>query len=129
MLFNIQREFYVQQDSCVKKGAKMGTGKSRLHKFTVEAIKAGRICISGHARDRMEECDLLVEGVIYSVLRGTLIEENFYYKRYYNPTCSIKGITKSGVKVNSIWAYNEETKWAMLVTAYCDKGWFSRVRR
>jgi hypothetical protein len=113
-----------------KKGAKMGTGKSKLHKLTVEAIKAGRICTSVHARDRMEECDLLVEGVIDSALRGTVIEEDFYYKRYYNPTCSISGITKSGVKVNSVWAYNEETKWAMLVTAYCDKGWFSRrVRR
>jgi len=114
-----------------KKGVNMRS-KAEFHKLIVEAIKADRVWISSHAIQGMEERNLSLESVIDSAVCASIveIEINFYYKRYSDPSCSIKGTTKMGVNVGSVWAYNKETKWATLITLYFRKSWFiGRVRR
>jgi hypothetical protein len=106
--------------------------RKELHKLTVEAIKAGRVWASSYALDAIEECDLVLESVIDLALRASIVEveENFSYKRYKDPTCSIHGITKSGVIVRSVWRYNKNTKWAALINVYFCKSWSrGRIRR
>jgi len=34
------------------------------------------------------------------------------------PSCLICGMTFSGNPVHSVWAYNEENQWAVMVTVY-----------
>jgi len=106
--------------------------KANLHKLVIEAIKAERVWISVHVVRRMGERNLLLESIIESALRASIVEVeiDIYYKGYYDPTCSIIGTTKNGVKVVSVWAYNKEAKLARLITAYFHKSWFSsRIRR
>jgi hypothetical protein len=108
--------------------------RKELHKLVVEAIRAGRVWVHPYAIEAMEDCDLAVENVIDLALRASIVEveENFSYKRYKDPTCSIHAITKNGIIVRSVWAYNKNTKWATLLNVYfCkSKSWFSgRIRR
>ena len=106
----------------------MELGKSKLHKLTVEAIKVGSIRFCKHAIDEMQKDDLQVEVVINLALRGALIEEDIYHKG--GPRCKIRATIKAGVEVTSVWAYNEETKFAALVTVFLCNSWFNPpVRR
>ncbi len=105
--------------------------KKELHKLVVEAIRAGRVWVSIHAVEGMENCDLALESILDLAVRASTIEveENFSYKRYRYPTCSINCMTKSGLIVCSVWAYNKETKWVKLSSVYFRKLWFRyRIR-
>jgi hypothetical protein len=106
--------------------------KATLHKLVIEAIRAERVRVSFHVVIRMGERNLLIESIIESALRASIfeVEIDIYYKGYYDPTCTVTGTTKNGVKLASVWAYNKESKVATLITAYFSKSWFSnRIRR
>jgi hypothetical protein len=106
--------------------------RKELHKLIVKALKAGRIYISSYGLDAMEECDLAIESVIDLAVRASSVdaEENFSYRKYSAPTCSIQNTTKSGVLVRSIWKYNKEKECAILINVYFCPTWFlRRVRR
>lgn len=107
--------------------------KVTLHKLVIEAIRAERVWLSVHVVTRMGERNLLTETIIESALRASIVEVeiDIYYKGYYDPTCTITGTTKNGVKLASVWAYNKESKQVRLITAYfSNKSWFSnRIRR
>ena len=82
----------------------------------IYAIRSGRIRISDHADEEAEEDDLTFEQVYFSVLHGEIIES--YPKDKPYPSCLIFGTTFGGDPIHSVWAYNKENEWAVLITVY-----------
>jgi len=96
----------------------------------IEAILHDRIRITDHADEEAQADRLSYEEIFFSVMRGELIEEYPTDRPY--PSCLIYGESFAGEPIHSVWAYNSETKWAVLVTVYRPdpKRWINwRVRR
>ncbi len=94
------------------------------------AIRDNQVLITDHA-DEEAQTDQLAFGEIFaSVLYGEIIED--YPDDSPYPSCLVYGNTSSNEPVHSVWAYNRETGWAALITAYRPEpgrwtGW--RIRR
>jgi hypothetical protein len=82
----------------------------------IDAIFQDRIRISDHADEEAEADELTFDEIYFSVLHGEVIESYPTDKPY--PSCLIFGKTFSGNPIHSVWAFNEENKWAVLVTVY-----------
>ena len=82
----------------------------------IDAMRRNRIRITDHADEEAQADRLAFDEIFYSVLRGEIIEEYPADKPY--PSCLIYGDSFSGEPIHSVWAYNAETKWAVLVTVY-----------
>jgi hypothetical protein len=82
----------------------------------VEAIRSGRVRITDHADEEAEADRLTFDEIYFSVPQGEVIEDYPTDKPY--PSCLIYGRTFSGDPVHSVWAYNEQNHWAVLVTVY-----------
>lgn len=82
----------------------------------VEAIRANRIRITDHADEEAEADDLTFDEIHYSVLHGEIIEDYPTDRPY--PSCLIYGETFSGDAIHTVWAYNEDSRWAVLITIY-----------
>jgi hypothetical protein len=82
----------------------------------VEAIRENRIRITDHADEEAHADRLSYEEVFFSVLQGEIIETYPTDKPY--PSCLIYGDTFGGDPVHSVWAYNQENRWAVLITVY-----------
>jgi len=82
----------------------------------VEAIRAKRIRITDHADEEAQADKLKYEEIYFSVLNGEIIED--YPKDKPYPSCLIYGQTFAGEPVHSVWAYNQKSKWAVLITVY-----------
>ena len=82
----------------------------------VNAIHANRIRITDHADEQSESYQLTFDEVYFSVLHGEIIEDYPDDKPY--PSCLIYGQTFSGDPVHSVWAFNDENRWAVLITVY-----------
>ncbi len=59
---------------------------------------------------------LSYEEIFFSVFTGEIIENYSGDKQY--PSCLVYGHTSKDKPVHSVWAYNEETRWAVLITVY-----------
>jgi hypothetical protein len=82
----------------------------------VEAIRENRIRITDHADEEVRADHLSYEEVFFSVFQGEIIETYPTDKPY--PSCLIYGDTFKGEPVHSVWAYNQENRWAVLITVY-----------
>lgn len=82
----------------------------------IDAIDADRVRISDHAVDEANNDDLKFDEVYFSVQHGEIIEQ--YPKDKPYPSCLIFGNTFSGDPVHSVWAYNEQNQWVVLITVY-----------
>jgi hypothetical protein len=82
----------------------------------IKAIRANRIRITDHADEEANADGLAFDEVFFSVLQGEIIEE--YPDDTPYPSCLIFGHTFRGEPVHSVWAYNRENRWAVLVTVY-----------
>ena len=82
----------------------------------IEAIRTNRVRISDHADEETAADQLLFDEIFLSVLQGEIIEDYPTDKPY--PSCLIYGQTFSGEPVHSVWAYNAENQWAVLITVY-----------
>jgi hypothetical protein len=80
------------------------------------AIQDHRIRITDHADEETDADRLTFDEVFYSVLHGEIIEEYPDDKPY--PSCLVNGLTFSGDAVHSVWAFNEGSRWAVLITVY-----------
>lgn len=80
------------------------------------AIRTGKIRISDHADEEAEADDLTYDQIYLSVLHGEIIESYPCDKPY--PSCLIFGKTFSGRPIHTVWAFNEENQWAVLITVY-----------
>jgi hypothetical protein len=85
-------------------------------RFILEAIQAGRIKITDHADEEAEADRLTFDEIYYSVFHGEIIEDYPESKPY--PSCLVYGQTFQGDPVHSVWAYNQESGWAVLITVY-----------
>jgi hypothetical protein len=82
----------------------------------VDAIRTNRIRISDHADEEAEADGLTFDEIYFSVLHGEIIENYLTDKPF--PSCLILGKTVSGAPIHSVWAYNAEVQWAVLITVY-----------
>jgi len=85
-------------------------------KSIISAINKGKIRISEHADEEAQVDDLTFDQIYFSVFHGEIIESYPSDKPY--PSCLIFGKSFSGNPIHSVWAYNEENQWAVLVTVY-----------
>ncbi len=85
-------------------------------KDIIDAIRNQRIRITDHADEEAQAGHLSFDEVFVSVLQGEVIEEYPDDKPF--PSCLIYGDTFSGDPVHSVWAYNRENQWAVLITVY-----------
>ncbi|PIP06512.1 MAG: hypothetical protein COX51_08665 [Syntrophobacteraceae bacterium CG23_combo_of_CG06-09_8_20_14_all_50_8] len=85
-------------------------------KDIINSIQNNRIRITDHADEEAETDDLTFDEIFFSVSQGEIIEQYPNDKPY--PSCLINGQTFSGDAVHSVWAYNENSQWAVLITVY-----------
>ena len=81
-----------------------------------DAIRQRRLRITDHADEEAEKDQLSYDDIFVSVIQGEVIEDYPDDKPY--PSCLIYGNTSSQEPVHSVWAYNQETRNAVLVTVY-----------
>jgi hypothetical protein len=82
----------------------------------IAAIGQHRIRITDHVDEEAHADHLPFDEIFFSVLQGEIIEEYPGDRPY--PSCLIYGSSFSGEPIHSVWAYNETSKWAVLITAY-----------
>ncbi len=98
--------------------------------WIVSAVRANRIRITDHADEEALADRLSYDEIFFSVLQGEVIEDYPGDKPF--PSCLVHGETFSGEPVHSVWAYNEKSQWAVLITVYRPdpERWINwRVRR
>ena len=82
----------------------------------VSAIRHNHIRITDHADEEAQADELLFDEIFVSVFQGEIIEVYPDDKPY--PSCLVYGETFRGEPVHSVWGYNLENGWAVLVTVY-----------
>lgn len=85
-------------------------------KIINNAIRDSRVRITDHADEEAVDDSLTFEEIYFSVMHGEVIEDYPNDKPY--PSSLILGRNFSGEPIHSVWAYNPENLWAVLVTVY-----------
>lgn len=80
------------------------------------AVRMGYLRITDHADEEARNDNLSYDEILFSVLMGKIIEDYPDDKPY--PSCLIYGNTFENEPVHTVWAYNGETKYAVLITVY-----------
>jgi len=81
-----------------------------------KAIRDSRVRITDHADEEAVDDGLTFEEIYFSVMHGEVIED--YPNDNPYPSCLIFGRSFSGEPIHSVWAYNPENLWVVLVTVY-----------
>ena len=79
-----------------------------------EAIRADRIRITDHADEEAVADRVSIEQALKGVAAGEIAEQYPDDKPY--PSCLIYSECEG--PLHSVWAYNEATSWAVLITVY-----------
>jgi len=82
----------------------------------IVSIRRNRIRITDHADEEAYSDNLGFEEIFLSVFNGEIIENYPDDKPY--PSCLIYGKNIHEEPIHSVWAYNEENEWAVLITVY-----------
>ena len=82
----------------------------------IEAIKKNSIRITDHADEETHADHLTFEDVFTSVLQGEIIEE--YQKDKPFPSCLVFGFNMKREPIHSVWRFNINNHWAVLITVY-----------
>lgn len=82
----------------------------------IDAIRNKRVRISDHADEEAHADKLSFSDIYFSVLQGEIVEDYPDDKPY--PSCLIYGDTFDGDPVHSVWAYNRDNKWTVMITVY-----------
>ncbi|MCK5132112.1 MAG: DUF4258 domain-containing protein [Candidatus Sabulitectum sp.] len=98
----------------------------------VEAIRKSLVKITDHADEEAVDDSLMYDEIYYSVIHGEIIDDYPDDKPY--PSCLILGRNFSGEPIHSVWGYNQENQWAVLITVYRPDpdrwiNWKVRVKR
>jgi hypothetical protein len=84
--------------------------------FIINAIRNNRIRITDHAYEEAQTDHLSFDEIFVSIFQGEIIEEYPDDKPY--PSCLVLGETFNQEFIHSVWAYNSENQWAVLITVY-----------
>ncbi len=82
----------------------------------IRAIGAGKVLLTDHADEEAEADGISFDEVDFSVFHGEVIREYPEDKLY--PSCLLYGDTFGGDPVHSVWAYNEKSGFAVIMTVY-----------
>lgn len=82
----------------------------------IQAIHSGCVRITDHADEEAANDQLAIDEVYFSVLHGEIIEN--YPQDHPYPSCLVYGSAPDGEPVHSVWAYNAQNGWAVLITVY-----------
>ena len=82
----------------------------------VDAIRSNRIRITDHADEEAQADKLTFDEIYLSVFQGEIIERYSDDRPY--PSCLIYGSNFTHDPVHSVWAYNKDNQWAVLITVY-----------
>lgn len=82
----------------------------------IKAIQGNKIRITDHADEEAHSDYLSFDEIFISVVQGEIIEEYPDDKPY--PSCLIYGLSFRNKPIHSVWAYNSENQWAVLITVY-----------
>ena len=92
-------------------------GPSHVHvRDIIGAIRFNRVRITDHAVEESQADRLLLGQVFSSVFHGEIIES--YPDDDPYPSCLVYGKAPGGEPVHSVWAFNRQTRWAVLITVY-----------
>jgi hypothetical protein len=80
------------------------------------AIQNSWVRITDHTDEEAEADDLTFDEIYFLVSNGEIIEQYPGDKPY--PSSLINGLTFSGDAVHSVWAFNRNSGWAVLITVY-----------
>lgn len=82
----------------------------------INAIRNSRVKITNHADEEAFDDCLTYEEIYSSVIQGEVIED--YPNDIPYPSCLILGKNFTGEPIHSVWAYNPENLWVVLITVY-----------
>lgn len=82
----------------------------------IKAIQGNKIRITDHADEEAHSDNLSFDEIFISVVQGEIIEEYPDDKPY--PSCLIYSLSFRNKHIHSVWAYNSENQWAVLITVY-----------
>ena len=82
----------------------------------IDAIRNRRVKITDHADEETVNDCLTYDEIYFSLIQGEVIEDYPSDKPY--PSCLIFGRNFGGEPIHSVWAYNPENQWAVLITVY-----------
>jgi len=85
-------------------------------KDLIDSIRSNRIRITDHADEEAHADRVSFEDVFTSVLQGEIIEE--YPKDKPFPSCLVFGMNMKNDPIHSVWGYNINNRWAVLITVY-----------
>jgi hypothetical protein len=82
----------------------------------IQAVKSNQVRVTDHADEEAQADTLILDEIFYSVSQGEIIED--YPTDRPFPSCLVYGNNQKAEPIHSVWAYNENTQWAVLVTVY-----------
>ena len=82
----------------------------------IDAIRKSRLRITDHADEEALADNLNFDEIFFSVFQGEVIEDYPSDKPY--PSCLIFGNSFTGEPIHTVWAYNKDNQWAVLITVY-----------
>lgn len=85
-------------------------------KNIIHSIQCGKIRISDHADEESHNDGLTYDEIFNSVFNGEIIEDYGQDKPY--PSCLIYGKNFKDEPIHSVWGYNTENEWSVLITVY-----------
>jgi hypothetical protein len=89
-------------------------------KMNIEEIKKsiqnGNYRITEHAFEEMEEDNLDLDNILYSVNNGEIIED--YPNSRITPSCLIYGNDHQSNPIHSVWGFFKEKLFSVLITVY-----------
>ncbi|AFZ27321.1 hypothetical protein Cylst_5292 [Cylindrospermum stagnale PCC 7417] len=94
----------------------MGNRKQQIHKLISAAINTRTFNFTAHAVTQSQHRCLVSEDIFYSVLKGSVLEEQQDLNRA--PKFIVSGRTEFGMRLETVWAYNERNGWATLISLF-----------
>jgi hypothetical protein len=82
----------------------------------ITAICKSQVRITDHADEEAVDDNLTFDEIYFSVFHGEIIENYPDDKPY--PSCLVMGKSFAGEPIHSVWAYNPDNQWAVLITVY-----------
>jgi len=82
----------------------------------IEALRRDRLRVTDHADEEAHSENITFDEIFNSILQGEIIEDYPEDKPY--PSCLIYGQNSKREPIHSVWGYNLENKWCVLITVY-----------